>query len=82
MNTTVAPPEVRLFPAASLPCKVRVTVDPDATVALETETNEVLAEITPGFTVTVGKVVVTGTPPTAALTVVAEPLNTPVKLAV
>lgn len=81
-NTTVDPPVVRLFPAASLACKVRVTLDPEATVALETEIKEVAVAMVPGVTVTVGKVVVTAVPPTVAVIVVPVPTRTPVKTAV
>lgn len=82
LKTTVAPPVVRLFPAASRPVKVRVTVFPDDTLELETVSKDVVAEIEPGFTVTVGGVLVTGTPPMEALIVVGVPLIFPVKVAV
>lgn len=81
LNTTVAPPVVRLFPAASRACKVRVTVLPDCTVAEETETMDVAELIAPGVTVMVGMVVVTGVPPMVAAMVVAVPATRPVKVA-
>lgn len=81
LNTTVAPPVVRLFPDASLACKVRVTVEPEFTVAEDTLIKEVLAEMPPGLTVTVGMVVVTGDPPMVAPIVVALPATRPVKVA-
>ena len=38
VKTTVDPPEVKLFPAASLPCNVKVMLAPEFTVVLETLT--------------------------------------------
>lgn len=81
-NKMLEPPEVTLFPAASFPCKVTVRVFPEETVGAETATVEVETEIFPGTTVTVGKVVVTLTPLTVALIVVAEPATIPVNEAV
>jgi hypothetical protein len=82
--TTVAPPALRLLPAASLACSVSVTALPDATVPLDTLTTDPVAavEIAPTVTVTVGSVVVTATPPIVAPTVLGVPARTPVKLAV
>ena len=40
VNATVAPPAVKLFPAASLACSVSVTALPEATVPLETDTTD------------------------------------------
>jgi hypothetical protein len=83
-KTTVAPPAVRLFPAASFPCSVSVLVLPDATVPLDTLTTDPVAavEIAPGVTVTVGSVDVTAAALMVAWIVVAVPARTPVKIAV
>src|SRR5207245_3341274 len=54
VNTTVSPPAVRLFPAASLACSVSVAVAPDTTVLLDVVTVDVVGEAVPGVTVTVG----------------------------
>jgi hypothetical protein len=77
------PPDVKLLPAASLACSVTKIELPDVTVELATAIVEVLMEIVPGPTVTVGF----GTEVTAielmvAPIVVAEPAVTPVKMAV
>ena len=82
VKTTVEPPVVRLFPAASLACKVSVSLLPEATVGLDTLTVEVVTETGPGVTATVGSVEVTGEPPIVAPIVVAVPASTPVKVAV
>ncbi len=82
MNTTLAPPSVKLLPAASRACKVSVTALPDATVGADTVTTELAAEIGPGVTASVGSVEVTTTPSMVAPIVVAVPAITPVKLAV
>jgi hypothetical protein len=65
-----------------LAVRVRVTGDPDATVADETETRDCDNEIAPGVTVKVGRVDVTAEPPIFAPIVVAEPAVVPVKVAV
>lgn len=82
VNAIVELPVEMLLPFASLAWSVIVTLDPEATVAEETDTVDWAAEIAPGVTVTVGIVVVTGVPPMVALTVVAEPAVTPVNEAV
>lgn len=82
VKTTVEPPVVKLFPAASFALNVRVTALPDVTVAEETDKVEVTAEMAPGLTVTVGSAVLTKVPPMVARMLVAVPLTTPVKLAV
>ena len=82
LKTTVDPPLVKLFPAASFACKVNVTALPEATVLEDTDASEVFVEITPGLTVTVGKVVETKVPPMVARMVVAVPDTKPVKVAV
>ncbi len=82
VNATVAPPVVRLFPAASLACSVSVTALPEATVPDETLTVDLLVEAFPAVTVTVGSVLVTAAALIVAPMVVAEPAVTPVKLAV
>lgn len=76
------PPVVRLFPAKSFACNVRLILEPEATDELETLINEVEVEIIPGLTSTVGRLVVTATPPMVAPMVVAVPASTPVKTAV
>lgn len=81
-KTIVAPPLVTVLPAASLPVSVTTTPEPLATVLLATDTTELVAEIIPGKTDTVGKLVATGVPLTFALILVAVPAKTPVKLAV
>lgn len=82
VNTTVDPPAVKLFPAASFAVKLRVTVDPEETVPLETEMTDWVGEMPPGMTVTVGKLVDTEDPPMVAWSVVAVPDRTPVKVEV
>jgi len=62
VNATVAPPALSALPAASRACKVSVAVPPAPMVAADAETSDVAAEITPGVTVTVGRVVATGAP--------------------
>ena len=81
VKTTVEPPEVKLFPAASRPCKVRVMLAPELTVELDTLTTDCASEITPGVTVTVGSVDVIATPPMVPVIVVDVPLTIPVKVA-
>jgi hypothetical protein len=82
VNTTVEPPVARLLPAASFPCSVSDTALPDATVPADTLTTDWLVEIAAGVTWTVGKVLVTATPPIVAPIVRAVPATIPVKLAV
>ena len=82
VKITVAPPVVRLLPAASSAWSVRVTAPPEATVPLETVTVEVLVETAPAVTVTVGRVLVTAVPPTVAPIVVTVPAATPVNVVV
>lgn len=82
MNTTVAPPAVKLFPLASLVLKVKVTWLPEATVEEETDTVEVATETAPGVTVIVGEVEVTADPLIVARTLVAVPAPTDAKVAV
>jgi hypothetical protein len=82
VNTTVSPPAVRLFPAASFACSVSVTSLPDATVPLDLPTTEWAVDTGPGVTCTVGSVVVTAVPPIVAPIVRAVPATIPVKLAV
>lgn len=81
-KATVDPPALKLFPAASLAVSVRLILDPEATVLLDTEITEVTVEIVPGVTVIVGSVVVTGAPLIVAPMVVAVPAKTPVNTAV
>jgi hypothetical protein len=73
---------VSKFPAASFAVRVSVDAVPDAIVLLETLITEVAVLMTPGLTVIVGRVVVSSMPPMLQLKVVADPLTTPVKLAV
>jgi hypothetical protein len=82
VNTTVSPPVVRLFPAASFACSVSVTALPAATAPADTLTTDWLVELALGITVTVGMVLVTATPPIVAPMVVALPATIPVKLPV
>ena len=82
VKTTVSPPVLREFPAASRPCKVATIALPDATDAALSVTVEVTAEIAPAETVTVGDPEVTVVAFTVALIVVAVPARTPVKIAV
>ena len=81
-NVTIEPPEVSVFPAVSFAVNVSVTFDPERTVPFEAVITEVVLLGPPGVTVTVGIAVVTLTPPTVALTVVAVPDTIPVKIAV
>lgn len=81
-NRTVEPPVLKLFPAASFAVKVRLTLEPEATVDAETEIKDVTVEILPGLTVIVGSVVLTAVPLTVAPMVVAVPARTPVNTAV
>ncbi len=82
LKATTDPPVVRLLLLASRPCKVRVMLDPEFTVAEETETKELAKLMAPGVTVTLGNVEVMETPPMVPVMVVAVPATTPVKLAV
>jgi hypothetical protein len=81
-NTTVAPPvEIKLL-LVSRAVNVTVTAEPEATLAEETVIKELTAEIVPGFTVTVGKLEVSGDEFRVARRVVAVPETIPVKVAV
>ena len=82
VNAIVAPPVVRLFPAASFAWRVRVAAAPEEMTPLDVVTTDVAAEIAPGVTAIVGIAVPTGVPFTVAPIVVAVPANTPVKVAV
>ena len=82
LKATTNPPVVRLLPAASFACRVKVAVAPDTTVPLEVVTNDCAVVAGPGVTVMVGKVDVTATPPIVALIVFAVPASTPVNVAV
>jgi hypothetical protein len=82
LNTTVEPPAVRLFPAASRACRVRVAVAPDTTVPLDVVTMDWAVDAGPGVTVIVGSVEVTTTPPMVAEIVFAVPARTAVNVAV
>ena len=81
-KTTVAPPVVIAFPAASFASSVSVPPTPDATVSFDTVTTDVAAEMPPGVTVIVGGAVPTGAAFTVAPIVVAVPTVTPVNVAV
>jgi hypothetical protein len=61
-NTTVAVPLVSSFPAASFVCSVTVVVLPDTNEFDNTLTEDCDKLITPGVTVTLGEVDVTGAP--------------------
>ena len=80
-NTTVAPPVVSAFPAASLACKNSVSTPPDVSDAANTVTVDVAAEMAPAPTVIVGSAVPTGVALTVAPIVVALPAVTPVNVA-
>lgn len=80
-NATVAPPEVKLFPAASRLVRVTVIPAPETTDADETEITDVAELASPGDTVTVGIADKTVLPPIVALSVVGVPAKTPVKTA-
>lgn len=80
-KTTVDPPELKEFPAASRAVNVTEMLLPEATVAFETAKVELAGEIIPGVTVTVGFPVVTDEPPIVAVMSVAVPARTPVKTA-
>ena len=82
VKTTVDPPEVSEFPAASLAVSVRVTALLEATLAAETEASDCATEADPGVTVNVGRVLVTAAPPIVAPMVVGLPATPPVKVAV
>ena len=81
-NATVAPPVVRVLPAASFAWSVSATALPETTVPLETDTSDWLVEIAPTVTVTVGSALVTAVPPIVAPIVAAVPAVTPVNVAV
>ena len=81
-KATVAPPVEIVLLFASRACNVRVTAEPEATLAEETVINDLTAEIVPGFTVTVGKLEVSGDEFRVARRVVAVPATTPVKVPV
>ena len=81
-KTTVSPPAVKLFPAASLACKLTLILEPDPTLEAAEEMVDVMADTAPGVTDTVGNTDRTVAPFTVALTVVAVPASTPVKAAV
>src|ERR1041384_2573245 len=82
LTTTAAPPVVRLLPAASLACRVSVTVPPDMIVPLDTDTTEVVAEAAPAVTVICGRTVLTGVALIVAPIVVGVPDRIPVNVAV
>ena len=81
-NTTVAPPVVSLFPAASLAWSVSVALAPEATNPLVTVSTEAPGEGGPGTTAICGSAVVTVLPLIVAPMVVAVPASTPMKVAV
>lgn len=81
LKTTVDPPPLKAFPAASLAVKVTVILLPDATDALERAIVEFPGEIIPGVTVTVGFPEVTADPAIVAVIFVAVPAKTPVNTA-
>src|SRR5207245_9458844 len=73
VNTTVSPPAVRLFPAASLACSVSVAVAPDATVLLDEVTGADVGAAVPGATLIAARAGLTALPPMVAPMVVAVP---------
>jgi len=82
LKLTAEPPVVRLFPEASLACKVTVEVAPAKITAGVTLTVDLAKLIDPAVTVTVGKAEVRAFPAIVAPILVAVPAKTPVKLAV
>ena len=82
LNIMLAPPVVIGLLCASRADSVKVTVLPDETVMDATLTIDLVAEIIPGLTRMVGKLVATVTPVIVAEMVVGDPDITPVKLAV
>ena len=83
VKTTVEPLVVRLLPAASRACSVRVVPPPEVMLPLPTVTVDVAVDTAPGVTVIVGSGVdVTAVPPIVAPMVVAVPAIRPVNVAV
>ena len=72
---------MRLFPAESFACSVRVSFAPAATLSFETVITDFAAVVFPGTTVIV-VVDVASTPPIVARIVVAVPAVSPVNVAV
>ncbi len=72
-STTVLPPVVRSFPESSLTCRSSTTVPPATTVPRHGHRRPSSRSAFPGFTVTVGSVEVTATPPIVAPMVVVVP---------
>jgi hypothetical protein len=83
-NDTPSPPVVMVLPAASLACKVTVSVAPETSVLAfpATVTTDVAVVARPGDTVMVGNADVTLTVLIVAAIVSAVPTVTPVKVAV
>jgi len=82
VKTTVSPPVLRLFPAASFACSVRVAGFPEMTLPVDVVIRDVAAETGPTVTTIAGCAVVTAFPPMVEPIVVAVPASTPVKVAV
>ncbi len=70
LNTTASPPIASRLPAASFARSRSVAMAPDAIVSVDVVKTDVIGEIAPGLTVTVGNAVVTGVPPIVAPMVV------------
>lgn len=81
VKATVDPPVDNKLLLESRAVKVRVTVEPEFTVPADTLTVEFARLMGPAVTVTVGRVLVTETPPMVPVMVVAVPATTPVKVA-
>ena len=82
VNTTVLPPRVSWFPAASLVVSVKLTLLPAVADVAETVNSELESESAPGVTRNVGKVLDTLRPLMVAPSVVEVPVATPVRVAV
>ena len=79
--TTESPPPVRRLPAASRAVRVTVVWPPEATVSAEIATVDSEGEKLPGTTVSSGWAPVTSPSGVEAMTVVAAPATSPVKVA-
>ena len=71
VKTTVAPPAVRVLPAASFACSVRVTVAPAVTLLADTLSRERAADAGPGVPVALKVTGLPVSPATVALSVLA-----------
>ena len=81
-KTTVKPPLVRLFPAASFAWSVSVALVPDAMAPLDVVTVEFAVETAVPCVTVIDVVEVIGAPPNVALMVIADPAEIAVNVAV